>query len=277
MRSVYKNVSWRRTDFFCWFCWNDSARSLFLLPLLNCFFSVCLPTLFAAALKIFLPLTKSASSSAAILNNAAPTRFAAGTIFFAQKRNCSSPINLCKCTKSPSTFSTNASIKWSLYLSLSWSNQLVTSFRLEKNDGGSSEHQNKTNDTNRCKGYFCTARVSQVNLNTMKKIFKQRSGLQVAKCLIVHVLSSSYNVSSRELRNVKKATQQWSPRVANDIVLNQVLVYHEIVYADNVVSKFWFVSSPSSQYYPKHITTLLPRKCPRSILKNARPDSPFAR
>ena len=49
------------------------------------------------------------------------------------------------------------------------------------NVGGFSEHQNKTSDTERYKGYFFAARVSQVNVNTMKKIFEQRSELQVAK------------------------------------------------------------------------------------------------
>ena len=77
--------------------------------------------------------------------------------------------------------------------------------------GGFSEHQNKASDTERYKGYFFTARVSQVNMNTMKKDFGQRSELQVAKCLIIHVLSSSF-----EFRNQKKATQQWSCRVTND-------------------------------------------------------------
>ena len=90
----------------------------------------------------------------------------------------------------------------------------------------------------------------------MKKVFEQRSELQVAKCLIVHVLSSSYNVPSLELRNKRKTTQQWSFRVANDIVLNQICVYHERVYAYNVVSKFWFVRSFSSQYFSKCITDI---------------------
>ena len=89
-----------------------------------------------------------------------------------------------------------------------------------------------------------------------KKNFEQWSELQVAKCLIVHVLSSSYNVSRLELWNKKKATQQWSLCVANDIVFNQVGVYHERVYADNVVSKFWFVRSFSSQHYSKYITNI---------------------
>ena len=60
----------------------------------------------------------------------------------------------------------------------------------------------------------------------MKKIFEQWTELQVAKCLIVHVLSCSYNVSRFELRNEKEATQQGGRHVANDIVLNQARVYH---------------------------------------------------
>ena len=53
----------------------------FLLPFPNCFLSVCLPTLFAAVLKFFLPLTTSANSGTANSNKSAPTRFAAGTTY----------------------------------------------------------------------------------------------------------------------------------------------------------------------------------------------------
>ena len=122
--------------------------------------------------------------------------------------------------------------------------------------GSFSEHQNKTSDTDRYKRSFVTARNSEVNVNTMKRVFEQQSELQVAKCLIVPIMSSSSNFSSLELRNKKKATQQWSLCVANDIVLNQVGVYHERVYADNAVSKFWFVRSFSSQHYSKFITNI---------------------
>ena len=90
----------------------------------------------------------------------------------------------------------------------------------------------------------------------MKRFFEQQSELQIAECLIVHVLSSNYNVSRLGLPNKRKATQQWSFRVANDIVLNQVVVYHERVYADKVVSKFWFVRSFSSQHYSKFINNI---------------------
>ena len=80
--------------------------------------------------------------------------------------------------------------------------------------------------------------------------------MQAAKCLIVHVLSRSYNVSSVELQNRRKATLPWNLRVAIDIVLNQVRVYHERVYADNVIDQFWFVRSFSSQHYSKLIPNI---------------------
>ena len=192
-----------------------------------------------------------------------------------QKWNCSSPNNLCQCTESPSTLSTNTSIEWHLYFS--WSNHLGTSFRLEMNIGSFSEHQNKTSDTNRYKRYFFTTRVSQVNVNTMKRLSQHRSGLQVAKRLIVHVLSSSYNFSRLDLRKKRKATQQWSLCVANDIVLNQVAVCHERVYADTVVSKLWFLRSFSPQHYSKFITNITSENVSQIRTKNARSDPSFAR
>ena len=90
----------------------------------------------------------------------------------------------------------------------------------------------------------------------MKGISEQWSELQVAKYLIIHVLSSSYPVSSFELWNEKKATQHRGVRVANDIVLNQVRVYHERVYVDNVVSKFWLMRSFFSQHHSKFIANI---------------------
>ena len=101
----------------------------------------------------------------------------------------------------------------------------------------------------------------------MKRSFEQRSELQVAKCLIIHVLSSSYNVFRLELQNKRKATQQWSLCVTNDIVLNQVGGYHERVYADNVVSKSRFVRSFFFNITPNSLPTSLPKTCARSVLK----------
>ena len=103
------------------------------------------------------------------------------------------------------------------------------------------------------KGIFFTARVSQVIVNTMKRIFEQRSELQVVKCLRFHVLSSSYSVSSLELRNIRKAAHEWNLRVAKGIVLNQLSEYHERVYTDNVLSKFWLVRAFCSQQYSQFI------------------------
>ena len=130
------------------------------------------------------------------------------------------------------------------------------------NVGGFSEHQNITNDTDRYKWYFFTVPSSQVNVNTMKRIFEQRSELQVAKCLIVHVLSSSYNVSRLELRNKKKATQQWSLRVAHDIVLNDFRVYHEIVCGQClkqiVVCEVLFLSTLLQIHYQHYFRNYVP-------------------
>ena len=69
-------------------------------------------------------------------------------------------------------------------------------------------------------------------------------------------MSSSYKVSSLELRNERKATQQWGCRVANDFVFNEILVYHETVYADNVVSNFSFRRSSSPQHHSKFLANL---------------------
>ena len=54
---------------------------LFLLPIPNCFLSVCLQTLFAAVLKFFLPITTSAISGSVNSNKSAPTCFAVWTIY----------------------------------------------------------------------------------------------------------------------------------------------------------------------------------------------------
>ena len=59
----------------------DAMILLCLLPLPNCFFRVCFPTLFAAVLIFFLPLTTSAISGTTNSNKSAPMRFAAGTIY----------------------------------------------------------------------------------------------------------------------------------------------------------------------------------------------------
>ena len=97
--------------------------------------------------------------------------------------------------------------------------------------------------------------VSHVNVNTLKNFLFSGLNCRLLN-LLVQLLTTSYNVSSLELRNEKTATQPWIHRVANDILLHRVRVYHERGYADNVVSKFWFVRSFSSQHYSQFITNI---------------------
>ena len=209
------------TDWFiCIFCWNDSARTPFPATTTQLFSRSLSSQTLCSCLDILSTTNNLCNFSHSKFQQACTQAFCSWMICL--HINCSSPNNFCKCTESPSTLPTNTSIEWNLYFS--WSNYLVTSFRLEMNVGGFSEHQNKTSDTDRYEGYIFNDRVSQVSVKTMKRIFEQRPELQVAKCLIVHVLSSNCNVSSLELRNETKATQQWAIRVANDIVLNQVRV-----------------------------------------------------
>ena len=66
------------------------------------------------------------------------------------------------------------------------------------NVGGFFKHQKETSDNDRYKEFF-----SPLLEDTMEELFEQWSELQVTKCLIVRVNSSSNNVSSLELRNKK--------------------------------------------------------------------------
>ena len=77
--------------------------------------------------------------------------------------------------------------------------------------------------------------------------------MQVAECLLVHVLSSSSNVSSLELWNERKTTGFGA---AKDNELNQVPVCHERVYVDKVVREFWFVKSFSPQHHSELIANI---------------------
>ena len=93
------------------------APFLFLLQLPNCLLRVCLPTLFAAVLKVFLPLATSANSGSANSNQSAPTRFGAETIFLRKIGIAVLPIT---CASSPNPYipsATNTSIEGNLYLS----------------------------------------------------------------------------------------------------------------------------------------------------------------
>ena len=156
MRNVCKNVSSRPTDLFYRFWWNDSARLPYAYSTRP--FRATTTQLFSQSLSSH--TLCSCLESFSITNNLCnfwhsnfqrvnTYAFCSWDDIFTQKWNCSFPDNLCKCTESPSTLSTNNSVECNLYLSRS--NRLVTSLRLEMNVGDFSEHQNKTSDTNRYK------------------------------------------------------------------------------------------------------------------------------
>ena len=67
-------------------------------PSPNCFLRVCFPTLFAAGLKFFLPLTTSAISGTGNSNMSAPMRFAAGTTYLRKNGIAVLPIT---CARAP--------------------------------------------------------------------------------------------------------------------------------------------------------------------------------
>ena len=117
----------------------------FLLPLPNCFLSVCLPTLFAAVLKFFLPLTTSAISGAANSNKSVPTGSPVGTLYLGRTGTAVPPTTW---ANSPIP-RTCISVECNLYLS--WSNHLITFFTLQMNVGDISKHQSKKIKTDRYK------------------------------------------------------------------------------------------------------------------------------
>ena len=98
MRNVRKNVSPRSTDWFGSFCWNDSACTPFLATTKQLFSqSLSLHTL-CSCLDSFLPLTTASISGKADFSNAAPTRFAAGTIYLRKNGIAVQPIS---CASAP--------------------------------------------------------------------------------------------------------------------------------------------------------------------------------
>ena len=156
MRNVCKNVSSRPTGLFYRVCWKKTAclqydyGSLPLPATTTQLFSQSLSShTLCSCLEILSTTNNLCNFWHSKFQQVSTYAFYSWDDILTQKPNCSSPNNLCKCTESPSTSSTNTSIEWNLYFS--WSNHFATSFRLEMNVGGFSEHQNKTSDTDRHK------------------------------------------------------------------------------------------------------------------------------
>ena len=169
MRNVCRNVSSRPIDLFCRFCWNDSARSPFSATTTQRFSQSLSSPIFCSYLETLSTSNNLCNFWHSKLQQVSTYAFCSWDDIFTQKWNCSSSNTLCKSTEPPSTLSTNTSMVWNLYFS--WSNHLVTSFRLEMNVGGFFEHQNKTSDTDRCKRYFFHRSCLSSQCEYYEKIF----------------------------------------------------------------------------------------------------------
>ena len=85
-------------------------------PSPSCFLRVFFPTLFAAVLKFFLPLTTSAISGTANSNMSAPMRFAAGTTYLRKNGTAVLPIT-CARAPNPLPLCLPTAQIWNFYLS----------------------------------------------------------------------------------------------------------------------------------------------------------------
>ena len=184
----FKKISPRTTCLFCSFRWNDPAGTRFSAVASQLFSQSLSSITLCRCLEMFFTFNNICNFWQSKFQQASNHAFCSWYDLFTQEENCSSPKKLFKCTKSQPTLSTNAFIEWILYLS--WSNHLVTSFRLKMSIGGFSKHQNKTSELDRYEKSFFTARISLVNVNTIKKFFEQWSELKVTKGVIVHVVST---------------------------------------------------------------------------------------
>ena len=176
-----------------------------LIALLSYFLRVCLPTSFETVLKQFLPQTTPETFGRAKCKMSAPIRFAAGLQDLRKIGNIVLPIFCSNAPNSLPCCRTNP-LKYGSFLHLK-KKHFLASFSLEMNVRNFSNHQHKSSDLVRHRKYF-TAGDSQVNMFTMKTIFGQQSELYVTKCLINHVLSSTYFVPNSLLWMKWKALQQ---------------------------------------------------------------------
>ena len=203
----------------------STGMLLFCLPHPSCSLNVCHPTLLAAVLKVFFPLTTSATSGTANSNKSAPTRFAAGTIFFLKKGMVVFP-KLCARAPKPRAFF-DVQYLCSREVQECLMHPFYTQILIEMIVRNFSKHENRSSYSHRDKGNLLSRRVSKINVYAEKRVFQQSSELKVAKCLIVHVLSSSYYVTRFELGYEWKATEQRRLCVSNKIVIYNVSINQE--------------------------------------------------
>ena len=128
MKNVCKNVSLRQTGLFSRICWNDSPLFTTSLPytfgslppaapLPRLFFQSLLSHTLCSRLEILSTTTNLCNFWHSKFQQVSTYAFCSWDGIFTQKRNSSSPNNLCKSPKSPSPLSSNRSIVWNFYLS----------------------------------------------------------------------------------------------------------------------------------------------------------------
>ena len=102
-------------------------------------------------------------------------RFAGGTTYL-RKKGIAFLLPII-CAGAPNPLPSVLQPLYSMESLLVWSNHLVVSYVLEMNVGRLFKYQNKSSDTDRYKGFFCTRYVSEIDVYTMKSVFDQRSKL----------------------------------------------------------------------------------------------------
>ena len=118
MRIVCKNVSLRPTDLFCRYCWNDSGRTPFPATITQLFSQSLSSHTLCSCLDNFSTTNNLCNFRHSNIQQVSTYAFCSWDKIFTQKRNWSSPNNLCKCTEPPSILSTNTSIEWKILLVL---------------------------------------------------------------------------------------------------------------------------------------------------------------
>ena len=107
----------RKIGLFCRFCWNDSACSPFFTTT-TCLFSQTSPLhIPCCCLEVLSTRDNFCLFLRHKFEEVSTQMFCSSVDTLTQIRNCGSPNNLSKCTKSTFTLSTITSIDWNLYLS----------------------------------------------------------------------------------------------------------------------------------------------------------------
>ena len=227
MRNICKYVSSRPSALFGRFWWNDSAWTSFPATTTQLYSQSLSSHTLCSCLENFSTTHNIRSFWDSEFHQVSTRKFCSWDDTFTTKWNGSSPNNLSKCTENAPTLSTSTNREWNLYLS--WSIYLVTFFMLKLNFGGFLNIKTKRVIPTDTENGFSPL----VSLKSMWTVWRKllSSGLN---CRLLNVWLFMYcpvvfNVCSLELPSKKKTTQQWSLRVANDIVLNPVGEYHENV------------------------------------------------